>query len=153
MINFEPMKEKDFPEYWKYSIESWSRDMQRAGLLKENITYEEGEEQIRKFLPEGQRTPGHHFMNIVSNGTRVGKIWYEVRERVTKEAYLWDIVINENQRGKGYGEETMGKLEEEVKKEGAKRIQLNVFGYNSAARNLYLKMGYNDMAITMIKYI
>ena len=47
----------------------------------------------------------------------------------------------------------MRELEESVRKEGAGRIQLNVFGFNSVARNLYLKMGYQDAAVTMMKYL
>ena len=83
----------------------------------------------------------------------MGTIWYEIRDRVMREAYLWDIFINEDRRGRGYGKETMSELEESARKEGARRIQLDVFGFNSVARNLYLKMGYLDAAITMTKYL
>ena len=53
----------------------------------------------------------------------------------------------------GYGKETMRVLEESARKEGAGKIQLDVFGFNSVGRNLYLKMGYQDAAITMMKYL
>ena len=55
--------------------------------------------------------------------------------------------------GMGYGKETMRVLEESARKEGAGKIQLDVFGFNSVGRNLYLKMGYQDAAITMMKYL
>ena len=70
-----------------------------------------------------------------------------------KETYLWDIFINEDRRGKGYGEEAMKELVNIAKKEGAKRVQLNVFGFNPVAKNLYPKMGFNDTGITMMKYL
>ncbi len=70
-----------------------------------------------------------------------------------KGAYLWDIFINEDQRGKGYGKETMRELERTARKEGARRIQLNVFSFNFIARNLYLKTSYQDAAVTMMKYL
>ena len=92
-------------------------------------------------------------MHIMNGNSAVGTIWYEIRDRVMREAYLWDILIDENQRGKGYGKEAMRKLETTARKEGAGRIQLNVFGFNSTARNMYLKMGYRDAAITMMKHI
>ncbi len=47
----------------------------------------------------------------------------------------------------------MSELEESARKEGAGRIKLDVFGFNSVGRNLYLKMGYLDAAITMTKYL
>ena len=153
MIHFEPITNEKFQDYWKYSVESWTRDMQRAGLIKGEITFEEAERDVRKFLPDGLSTGGHHIMNIVDDGEVVGTIWYEVRDRVMREAYLWDIFIDENRRGMGYGKEAMRELEESVRKEGAGRIQFNVFGFNSVARNLYLKMGYQDAAVTMMKYL
>ena len=153
MVLFEPISAEDFPCYWKYSIESFTRDMKQAGFLKENITYEEAEKDMRKFLPEGLSTKGHRIMQIVEKGEVVGTIWYEVRERVVKEVYLWDIFINENRRRQGYGKESMTELVKMATKEGAKRIQLNVFGFNAAAKNLYFKMGFQDKAITMMKYL
>ena len=35
------------------------RDMQRAGLIKGEITFEEAEKDVRKFLPDGLSTEGH----------------------------------------------------------------------------------------------
>ena len=127
--------------------------MQRAGLIKEGTTFEEAEKDVRKFLPDGLSTEGHHIMKIKDNGEAVGTIWYEIRDGVMREAYLWDIFIDEDRRGMGYGKETMSELEESARKEGAGRIQLDVFGFNSVARNLYLKMGFQDAAITMMKYL
>lgn len=56
--------------------------------MKEGITYGETEEQVRKFLPEGSETPGHRIMHILHGKVRVGDIWFEIRERGVKEAYL-----------------------------------------------------------------
>ena len=153
MVEFKPMTKDEFPAYWKYSVDSWKRDMERAGLIEKDISYEKAEEQVKKFLPNGIDTPGHHLMHLVERGETIGSIWFEIRQRGAKEAYLWDIVIDENYRGKGYGRDTMARLEEFVKKEGAERISLNVFGSNAIARNLYVKMGYQDAAITMMKYL
>lgn len=153
MIHFEPVTEKEFPDYWRYSVESWIRDMGRAGFLRDDITFEEAEMEVRKFIPNGLSTEGHHIMHIMNGNDAVGTIWYEIRDKAMKEAYLWDILIDENQRGKGYGNEAMRELERTARKEGAGRIQLNVFGFNSTARNMYLKMGYRDAAITMMKHI
>ena len=153
MVRFEYMKKDEFPEYWKYSVESWKYDMQKAGFIGEGMTYEEAEEQVRKFLPTGAETPGHYLMHIFKGRERVGDIWFEIRERGLKDAYLWDIVIYDGNRGKGYGKESMKELEGFVKKEGAKRISLNVFGFNQVALNLYRTSGYHDAAITMMKYL
>ena len=127
--------------------------MGRAGFLREDITFEEAEKEVRKFIPDGLSTEGHHIMHIMDNGNAVGTIWYEIRDRAMREAYLWDIFIDEDQRGRGYGKEAMRELERTARKEGARRIQLNVFGFNSVARNLYVKTGYQDAAVTMMKHL
>lgn len=153
MLDFKPMSRDEFSAYWKYSVGSWKRDMDNAGLIEKGISYEKAEEYVKKFLPNGIDSPGHHLMHIVDDKETVGSIWFEIRDRGVREAYLWDIIINENYRGKGYGTNAMRRLEQFIKKEGAERISLNVFGSNTVARNLYVKMGYHEAAITMIKYL
>ena len=152
MVNFEYLKEDEFPEYWRYSIESGMHDMQRAGFFDKDMTYEEAEKHFKKYLPNGLKTPGHHIMHILNNGSVVGNIWFEIRSGSLREAYLWDIIIFREYRGKGYGRQSMMELESFVKKEGVRRISLNVFPFNTVARNLYQTSGYQEAAITMMKY-
>ena len=100
----EPITDEEFPAYWKYSVTSWIKDMSNAGLMSRDIPYEEAESEVRKFIPEGLHTPGHFFFYLVESGTRVGKIWFELRNRRgMSEAYLWDIFIIAEHRGKGFG--------------------------------------------------
>ncbi len=151
MIHFEPIPEKDFTDYWNYAVESWTIDMKRAGLIDKNTSLREADAQVRKFIPKGLKTPGHYFLYVFDKDTRVGKVWVEIRKRGELEAFLWDIAIDEKYRGKGYGKESMRLLEDFAKEKGAKKISLNVFGYNDIARNLYMKSGYREAAITMMK--
>ena len=39
------------------------------------------------------KTPGHHIMHILNNESVVGNIWFEIRSRSVREAYLLDIII------------------------------------------------------------
>lgn len=153
MVYFEPFKEDEFKQYWNYSVNSWKKDMVRAGLIDERVTFKEAEEQIKRFVPNGLKTPNHYFMHIVSEGQKIGNLWLEIRKRGATEAYLWDILINEDQRGKGYGKSTMAKIHQFAKEKGAAKISLNVFAYNGVARNLYETLGYHEAAITMIKFL
>ncbi|MGC8608952.1 MAG: GNAT family N-acetyltransferase [Thermoplasmata archaeon] len=153
MVHFEHLRDDEFPEYWEYAIKSGMHDMQKAGLFDKSITYKEAEEQFKKYLPSGLNTPGHHIMHILERNVVVGNIWFEIRSRSIKEAYLWDIIIFKEYQGKGYGRQSMMKLEMFLKKEGVKQISLNVFPFNTVARNLYQTSGYREAAITMIKYL
>ena len=53
--------------------------MQRAGLLKEDITFEEEEKEVGKFIPNGLSTEGHRIVHIINGNDAVGTIWYEIR--------------------------------------------------------------------------
>lgn len=153
IVHFETIPEEDFTEYWDYTVESWTRDMKRVGLIAKNTTQEEADAIVRKSIPNGFETPGHYFFYVYDKNVRVGKIWVEIRKRGEMEAYLWDIYIDVEYRGKGYGKESMKVMENFARDKGAVKISLNVFGYNKIARSLYDKVGYIDAAITMTKVL
>ncbi len=153
MVHFEPLTAEEFKHYWTYSVNSWKQNMVRAGLIDSSVTYDEAEIQIRKFLPKGLKTPNHYFMHIVSDEGRIGTLWLEIRKKRSTEAYLWDIYLNEEHRGKGHGKSAMARIHRFAREKGATKISLNVFAYNEIARSLYRKVGYQDAAITMMKYL
>lgn len=151
MIHFEPILEDDFTDYWNDSVHRWIKNAKRAGLMDSGLSFEEADAQVRKFIPEGLKSPGHYFLYIVEGNQKVGDIWIEIRNRAEISAFLWNITIGENYRGKGYGKEAMKLMETFAGEKGAVKISLNVFGYNDIARNLYRKTGYREAAITMVK--
>ena len=74
----------------------------------------------------------------------------EIKKRLTKyqmyEIYLGDILIGEKiARGRGVGSISLKYLEEEIKKQGLKRIELGVFEFNKNAHKLYQKLGYQEI--------
>jgi ribosomal protein S18 acetylase RimI-like enzyme len=66
-------------------------------------------------------------------------------------AFIYNIEIDETQRGKGYGKATMLALESEVRALGLHRIGLHVFGHNETAIRLYERSGYHTTNILMAK--
>ena len=59
--------------------------------------------------------------------------------------------IGEEHRGRGYGRAAMLLAEEEARRRGLNRIELNVFGGNTIARNLYRSLGYVETSAQMAK--
>ncbi|MFQ3544593.1 GNAT family N-acetyltransferase [Halobacillus rhizosphaerae] len=56
------------------------------------------------------------------------------------------ITIGEQEgRGKGIGYKAISYLEEQIKNEGLKRIELGVFEFNKQAISLYKRMGYSEI--------
>jgi ribosomal protein S18 acetylase RimI-like enzyme len=75
------------------------------------------------------------------------------RDKTKPYAFIWNIEIDPNHRGKGYGSQTMLALEEKVKELGLATIGLNVFGHNGTAIRLYQKLGYGTSSMTMYKNV
>ena len=60
----------------------------------------------RSFSLGGLETPGHHFFSIVEeqSGQEVGCIWYGLLEEAGQTiAFVYDFLIYEEHRRKGYG--------------------------------------------------
>jgi ribosomal protein S18 acetylase RimI-like enzyme len=153
MVTLQPMTDGEYDDYLVNSVEDYATDRAQAedSLLEEER--KAASAQLADLVPQGLRTPGHHFWRVVADdGMRVGSLWVHV-EADKRRAFIYDIVIDAAQRGKGYGEATMRALEEELRPTGLTHIGLNVFGHNRVARALYDKMGYRVAATYMLKRI
>jgi ribosomal protein S18 acetylase RimI-like enzyme len=58
---------------------------------------------------------------------------------------LFDIIVKEDCRGKGYGKTIMSALLNEAKRLGAQKAYLQVLIGNSAAENLYEGLGFKEL--------
>jgi ribosomal protein S18 acetylase RimI-like enzyme len=90
--------------------------MNKAGLIEKCISYEKAEECVKKFLPNEINTPWHHLMRIMDDQETPGSIWFELRDRGVRVAYLLGITVNENYRQRGCGMSAMRILEQFIKK-------------------------------------
>jgi len=98
-----------------------------------------------RILPEGQRTSGHNFWDIVdpSNGESIGQVWLKTTPK-RANAFLYDLFIDPLCRHQGFGRAAMTAIESFAHKEGCTLFELHVFPENIAARRLYLGLGYDD---------
>ncbi|WP_010097519.1 GNAT family N-acetyltransferase [Ornithinibacillus scapharcae] len=84
--------------------------------------------------------------------SNIGILWVYIQDKnQEKQAYIYDIELDEDQRGKGLGKATMLALEEYAKSENIKQIRLHVFAHNQRAIALYKKMGYEMTNHQMLK--
>ncbi len=81
----------------------------------------------------------------------MGVVWVALDRPRTGEAWIYDIEVNPEHRGKGYGRALLQAAEEEAAQHGSKAIGLNVFGTNTVARQLYESAGYQITALNMRK--
>ncbi len=87
-----------------------------------------------------------------SLNTGVGGIWISLNPTKNK-VFVYQILINEKDRGKGYGKASLQQLDQYCKQKNYKQIELSVFGWNKVAFDLYLKSGYEIVRVAMKKVI
>lgn len=76
-------------------------------------------------------------------GKLVGIGWIFARRTfLRKQAVIEDVVVDQNERGKGYGEEITLDLMQWAKKHGIEVIELTSGAHRIAANNLYRKLGF-----------
>ncbi len=103
---------------------------------------------------EGRAAVGRELVTCVPqvvNSDPLGLVWIALDRPRAGHAWIYDIEINSEHRGKGYGRALLQATEQESVRHGAKSLSLNVFGTNTVARGLYETSGYEIAAAIMRK--
>jgi len=77
-------------------------------------------------------------------------LWVQVKDR---KAFIYDFIIDEAFRGKGYGKQALAAMDEQLKSMNTESVALHVLGDNVSAQELYKKMGFEITGIRMRKYL
>lgn len=154
MITFVPMTEDEFQLYLEYSIQDYAQDHVKGGHWTEEEALDKSRQEYQQYLPQGLHTPKHYLWMVVDQqlAKKVGVLWFALREQAgEQQAFIYDGKIFEEFRRRGYATQVFQLLEERAAEIGATSVSLHVFGHNSAAREVYEKLGYVATSITMVK--
>ena len=147
-----PMRPDEFPAFLEASKRSYAEGIATQGDRTEEFARQKSEDDHAAILPNGLDTPGHAIFVVESEGERVGLLWLAERELGGRTVYfVYDVEIDAAHRGKGYGRTAMLLAEDEARRRGLSRIELNVFGGNDVARGLYRSLGYVETSAQMAK--
>jgi RimJ/RimL family protein N-acetyltransferase len=155
MIELVPMNEKELADYIKTSVQNYANEKVKSGNWDRSDAIERSKKEFDKLLPDGLNTRGQYLFTVKDRtaNKNVGMIWVGIRDYgdEVSGAWIWDFLINDEERRKGYGTETLSALERVLVNLGQKRVSLHVFGHNGAAIDLYKKVGYEVTNIVMSK--
>ena len=147
-----PMTQVEFDTYFEILVPDYAADNVRAGYWAEDEALEKSRKQTEGLLSEGLQTKDHYLYTLRDNDQYIGMIWLKAElDRPVKSGFIFDVRIEEEFRGKGYGKEIMLLIEEKARELGIKRMGLHVFGYNDVAKNLYERIGYKYSSYNMLK--
>ncbi|GAA1174706.1 GNAT family N-acetyltransferase [Streptomyces hebeiensis] len=112
--------------------------------LSPDVARAKSRESFAKLLPDGLATPGTSIEVLVHQGAVVGHVWVARRELSpgTSGAYVYEVVVVEEQRGKGHGRALMLLAERTALAAGHTELGLHVFADNTPAVRLYESLGY-----------
>lgn len=150
MIRLVPMTAEEYQAYLERAVREYAADKVRAGNWPEEEALERSRSEYLRHLPQGIETPGQYVLNILNDAAeQAGFLWYGRLENLPQTAFIFDFEVYAPFRRRGYARQALEELEMRAKKEGFRQIELHVFGFNTAARALYLQSGYIETNINM----
>jgi ribosomal protein S18 acetylase RimI-like enzyme len=153
-ITLTPLTDEEFEGYYRDAVSFYAAANVATGNWKPEDAQRRAEEAHAKLLPDGVATPKNHLFAARAENRRVGVIWFAEREEASGPlAYVYDVRVDADQRGKGYGRAVMEAVEAEVRALGLNKIQLHVHGGNTPARTLYGSVGYAETNVVMVKQL
>jgi len=133
------------------TFNKWANDPYLRPRIRPNHTKEElekpGAVTVDKLL---RHLDDHITFLIFVDGHLVGEMNYHIDpdylfKNDAGSAWIGIVIGEESARGKGIGGQAILYMEEQIKYQGLKRIELGVFEFNTNAIKLYQKMGYQEI--------
>jgi ribosomal protein S18 acetylase RimI-like enzyme len=147
-VRVRPMTSSEFEDYAAWSVDAYAMELERNRRASGELAKTRAEQSFASILPDGLTTAEQALMTAedAETGEHVGLLWFGPSTDDSAVAWLWDITVDEEVRGRGYGRALMLRFEEEARARGYARAGLNVFGDNAIARRLYESLGYRESA-------
>ena len=148
MIALRPLRDDEFGAWHAAHRAEYERGLVEFAGLAPEVARAKVEQDVAAVLPAGLATEGTWLWVVEENGRRVGVVFLGLRGG---DAWLYDITIDAEERGQGYGRMAMLALEDEVRTLGHESVALNVWGGNEIARGRYRSLGYFEQSVHMRK--
>ena len=149
MITLVPMQQEHFELFLERGIREYAEDHVRNGNWPVEGALERSRKEFEHYLPDGLESRDQHLWSLLDEkGNAVGVLWVQIKDQ---KAFIFDFVIDEGFRGKGYGKQAIAAMDEQLKSMNVESVALHVFGDNIAAQELYKKAGFQITGIHMKK--
>ncbi len=149
MVKLEPIQQEDFERFLEREIGNYADDHVRNGNWSSEGALERSRKEFEHYLPEGIHSKDQYIWSIVDEDNhKIGVLWVEAKDQ---GAFIYDFVIDEAFRGKGFGKQALAAMDEKLKAMNVESVALHVFGDNITAQELYKKMGFEITDMHMRK--
>ncbi len=144
-VRLQSMTTQEFDQWTRATARSYAEEQISASNWPPEKALERALRETRDRLPLGVRTPDMLLLMGEDDARdAVGRSWVglEHPKGVAGCAFLYDIEVLPRRRGQGWGRALLAATESETAACGALALELNVFGANRSARQLYASCGY-----------
>jgi ribosomal protein S18 acetylase RimI-like enzyme len=143
-VTVRPMTTTEY-DRWQHELATdYAAEQVTAGNWPAEGAYERALEEDAARLPQGAATEGMLILTGTVDGEPIGRLWIGLAHPrgVPDCAFLYDIEVAAAHRGRGLGRALLAAGESAAREQGAAALELNVFGANPAAADLYRTSGY-----------
>src|SRR4051812_5152899 len=120
-MRFEKMTDQEFQVWLPRSKASYAKDKMQANSLTEQEASEMAEKDFLRLLPDGPNSENNFLFTMKDDANpSIGYLWLNIRGAAdNRKAFIYDIIIEEEHRGKGLGRKAMLLADDEARKLGS----------------------------------
>ncbi|CAO1653934.1 GNAT family N-acetyltransferase [Salinibacterium sp. NYA9b] len=144
-VNVRAMTASEFAAWQRATTAEFAAEQVAIGRWALEGSVGRAIEDNARLLPEGFDTPRMLFLQGTdAAGVTIGHAWVSLDHPQGSPdlAFLFDIQVVEGRRGTGLGRALLAAVEAAVLEAGVPALELNVFGHNTPAVELYGSSGY-----------
>lgn len=156
MTRLEPMAQARYEAWLEATMRDYAAEKVASGNYPDDGSgLERSRKEFDELLPQGLQTPNHEIRSMVDEaGQDVGYVWFTIEDRPPgRVVFIYDIAVDPAFRRRGHAQDALAAVEDYAREHGCIGVMLHVFGSNTGARALYLKAGYEETNILMLKRV
>ncbi len=147
-----PLPAERFERWLERSTHEYLRDLIATGQPGPQAESAARQTMQQAFEGRGPRGTNAVFDVVDNELGIVGYLWVGTDASDDPSSWwIWDFLIEDEFRGRGFGKSAMLLAENYARSQGAATLGLNVFGFNTTARRLYESVGYETTSLKMRK--
>lgn len=142
-VRLEPMTQSEYEAWRVVSVEQYSLEFVKSGILTEPEARKRGESDFARLLSDGLATTGHELFSAYDGTDLVGSLWlFSTESDPEASSFVYELAVLPDNRRRGYGRAIMQVAIDQCRERGVAAMSLNVFGHNTGARALYDSLGF-----------
>lgn len=142
MVSLQPLNDDEATDFLDQSVREFLAERVPAAQLTSDLVATMHKELRTEFLTAGIGTRGHHFDAILSEGERVGQVWFGPQAGHDTELYIGEINIRAERRREGHARAAVQLILEHARRSHVACVRLTVAQDNTAAVAFYESVGF-----------